>query len=419
MPDRTRRRLKILFFSHYFPPEVNAPASRTFENCREWIALGHDVHVVTCVPSHPAGKPFPGYRPGWYQHEIVAGIHVHRVWTYLAANQGAVKRTLNYLSYIPSAVFRAIRLGEFDILIATSPQFFCAVAGWLAAGVLRIPWVFELRDIWPESISAVGAMKRSVIFRILEALELKLYRSASAVACLTRAFMDDLAGRGVPREKLHFLPNGIEPEAWEVDPAGYRERYGLTASDFVCAYVGTIGMAHGLGTVLDVARSLAADRPEVKFLLVGDGADRARLAHLAAREGLSNVTFTGLVPRDTARGLLAASDVALVLLKRSPAFEKVIPSKMLEAFAAGKPVILGVSGQAQNILEASGGGVAIEPENADELRRAVLHLVNDAEIRRILGSKARQYARSNFDRRRWALVYARLLLTLRNADGMP
>lgn len=409
MPDRTRRRLKILFFSHYFPPEVNAPASRTFENCREWIGLGHDVHVVTCVPSHPAGKPFPGYRPGWYEHEIVAGIHVHRVWTYLAANQGAVKRTLNYLSYIPSAVFRAIRLGEFDVLIATSPQFFCAVAGWLAAGVLRIPWVFELRDIWPESISAVGAMKRSIVFRILEALELKLYRSASAVACLTRAFMDDLAGRGVPREKLHFLPNGIEPEAWEVDGAGYRERYGLTASDFVCAYVGTIGMAHGLGTVLDVARSLAADRPEVKFLLVGDGADRARLAHLAAREGLSNVTFTGLVPRDTARGLLAASDVALVLLKRSPAFEKVIPSKMLEAFAAGKPVILGVPGEAREILMRAGCGIAIDAEDSAALRLAIEEMARSPERWRHQGAAGRSFVRAEFDRRVWARSFLRAL----------
>ena len=153
--------MRILFFSHYFPPEVNAPANRTFEHCRVWAAQGHDVHVVTCVPSHPEGKPFPGYRRGWYQRETMDGIQVHRVWTHLAPNRGVFRRTLNYLSFIPTAVFRAWRLGPVDALIATSPQFFCAVAGRLAAGLRKTPWVFEVRDLWPESIQAVGAVRRS------------------------------------------------------------------------------------------------------------------------------------------------------------------------------------------------------------------------------------------------------------------
>ena len=154
--------VRILFFSHYFPPEVNAPANRTHEHCREWVAAGHEVHVVTCIPSHPFGRPFPGFRRRWYQYEEVDGIHVHRVWTYLAANRGVLRRTLNYLSFVPTAALRAWRLGRFDVAVGTSPQFFCAVATWAYTRLRRTPWVFELRDLWPESIPAVGAMRTIV-----------------------------------------------------------------------------------------------------------------------------------------------------------------------------------------------------------------------------------------------------------------
>jgi len=207
--------VRILFFTHYFPPEVNAPANRTHEHCREWVKAGHEVHVVTCVPSHPFGKPFPGFRRRWYQHDQVDGIHVHRVWTYLAPNRGILRRTLNYLSFVPTAALRAWKLGRFDVAIGTSPQFFCAVATWLYTRVRRTPWVFELRDLWPESIPAVGAIRKSFALRLLERLELRMYRDATAIVCVTESFVRALRSRGIAAEKLHFVPNGIEPSFWQ------------------------------------------------------------------------------------------------------------------------------------------------------------------------------------------------------------
>jgi glycosyltransferase involved in cell wall biosynthesis len=309
-------------------------------------------------------------------------------------------------------VFRTLSLGDFDVVIATSPQFFCAVAGWLAAGVLRAPWVFELRDIWPESISAVGAMSLSPVLRFLEALELRMYASAQAVVCVTRSFVENLARRGIPREKLHFIPNGIEPDAWAKSPSGSRDKFGLRPSDFVCAYVGTIGMAHGLGTVLEAAKGLQRDRPEIKFLLAGDGAERARLAQLAQSWGLSNVIFAGLVPHDVAQSLLLESDVALVLLKKSDLFETVIPSKLLEALAAGRPVILGVAGEARQILQEANAGLPIDPEDAIGLRAAVETLAGSAELRRQMGENGRAYVSSRFDRKSWSRVFLDVLARL-------
>ncbi len=247
--------MRILFLTHYFPPEVNAPAARTYEHCREWAAMGHEVHVVTCVPSHPRGRPFPGYRRGWYAYEQIDKVHVHRVWTYLAPNRGVVRRTLNYLSFVPTACLRALRLGGFDVMVGTSPQLFCALATWLVARIRRAPWVFELRDLWPESVAAVGAMRRSFALRLLEQVELKMYRDAAAVACVTRSFVENLVSRGIERKKLWFVPNGVVPEMWASgDRESERTRAGVDRSDVVVSYVGTVGMAHGLGTVLQAKR---------------------------------------------------------------------------------------------------------------------------------------------------------------------
>ncbi len=351
--------MRILFLSHYFPPEVNAPANRTHEHCREWAASGHEVHVVTGVPSHPAGLPFPGYRRGWYQHQEIEGIHVHRVWTHLAPNRGVLRRTLNYLSFVPTAVFRAWRLGRFDVIISTSPQFFCVVAGRITAALRGTPWVFELRDLWPESIHAVGALRTSLPLRILERLELYLYARASAVVCVTQSFIANLERRGVDSGKLRYVPNGIAPGFWA---AGSREsgrtRLGVTPDQIAVTYTGTIGMAHGLGTVLQAARLLEASLPRVRFFIVGDGAELAQLKARAIESAQSNVAFTGLRPRGEMADILAASDIALVTLKPAETFKAVLPSKMFEAMAASKPIGTGGRRRGQTCARTCGGRTA-------------------------------------------------------------
>jgi glycosyltransferase involved in cell wall biosynthesis len=402
--------MRILFFSHYFPPEVNAPATRTFEHCRLWAKAGHDVHVVTCVPSHPRGVPFDGHRRTWYRRDSMEGITVHRVWTYLAPNRGFLRRTLNYLSFVPSAVFRALRLGRFDVIIATSPQFFCAVAGGVAGALSRTPWIFELRDLWPESIAAVGALPVSHALRAVERLELRLYRHARAIVCLTHAFMNNLARRGIDPTKLHFLPNGTDEGFWsEGRRTVGRSRLCVTDDQLVVSYIGTVGMAHSIGTILDAARLMRDTHPAVRFVVVGDGAELDAIQRRAQDSGLVNVQFTGLVDRQTARDCMAASDIALVLLRRSPLFETVLPSKMFEAMAAGKPVVLGVQGEARHVLEASGGGIAVAPEDATALADAIGKLARSPDRRTALGLTGRAYVAREFNRTALAARYLQLL----------
>jgi glycosyltransferase involved in cell wall biosynthesis len=405
--------VRILFFTHYFPPEVNAPATRTHEHCREWAAAGHEIHVVTCIPSHPFGTPFRGYRRRWYQHEEIDGIHVHRVWTYLAPNRGVLLRTVNYLSFIPTAAFRALRLGRFDVAISTSPQFFCAVGAWLYTRFRPTPWVFELRDLWPESIPAVGAMRRSFALRLLERLELRMYRDATAIVSVSQSFVRALARRGVDRAKLHFVPNGIVPAFWRAaDRDAARRTLGLSTSDVLVSYVGTIGMAHGLSTVIGAADRLRREASQIRFLVVGDGADLDALRASAAQRGLTNLRFTGQVPREEVPGILAATDVALVTLKPSEVFKTVLPSKMFEAMAARCPIVLAVDGEAKATLERSGGGVAVRPGCVDSLSRAIVDMAADPDRRALMGLAGADYVEREFSRSTWACRYLGILHTL-------
>lgn len=405
--------MRILFLSHYFPPEVNAPAVRTFEHCREWARAGHEVHVITCVHSHPRGVPFAGYRSSWHQRETVDGVFVHRVLTYLVPNHGVIRPTLNYLSFIPSAVWRGMRLGSFDVILATSPQFFCAVAGFLLGVLKRTPWVFELRDLWPHSIRAVGALSSSLAVNMLEKLELMMYRHASRVVCVARPFMLDLERRGIDPSKLTYVPNGVEPEACgNGNRETLRTELKLGHDEVLVSYIGTIGMAHGLGTVLDAAALLQESHPVVRLVIVGDGAKLLAIRERAGSESLDNVTFTGLVPRERAKDYLAATDVSLVLLKKSPMFELVLPSKMFEAMAAGKPIGLGVAGEARRVLEQSCGGIAVPPGEAAALPEAIALLAGDSTLRERIGEAGRAFVYLEFSRLQWAKRYVTVLEVL-------
>ena len=210
--------MKILFLTHYFPPEVNAPATRTYEHCKEWVKKGHDVTVITCVPNHPQGQVYPGYKNKLYQKETVDGINVIRLWTYVTANEGFVKRTLNYVSYLLSVIFFIPFLPKHDVLISTSPQFFCGLAGYFVQLFRRKPWVLEIRDLWPESILAVGAIKNKQIIRILEYLESMAYRKCSHIVPVTDSFKDYMIRKGVPEEKITVIKNGVDLEFTNLMP---------------------------------------------------------------------------------------------------------------------------------------------------------------------------------------------------------
>ncbi len=412
--------MRVLFLSHYFHPEGNAPATRVHQLTRRWAAAGHDVTVLTGVPNVPDGVVYEGYRNRWRQREQVDGVEVIRVWTWLAANKGTVRRILNFVSFLLTSVPCGLWLRRPDVVIATSPQFFCGWAGVLVAKARRLPFVLEIRDLWPESIEAVGALRAGRLLRLLEWLELRMYAAADLVVTVGDGYRRKLEQeRGVPPERIRVLPNGVDLSTFQPrdDDGALRAHHGL-GDRFVCSYVGTIGMGSGLEVVLRAARLLREQgRDDVRFLLVGDGAVREELEARARSEGLASVVFTGRLPKARMPEVLAASDACLVHLTRTDLFKTVMPSKIFEASAMERPIVLGVEGFAAELVEAAGAGICIEPENADDLVEAVTRLAGDRDLARRMGAAGLERIAKRHDVSTLAREYEGLLEALVAGDA--
>ena len=403
--------MHILFLSDNFPPEVNAPASRTFEHCREWVAAGHEVTVITTAPNFPKGKLLDGYRNRLIQKEEIAGIRVVRVWSYIAANEGAAKRLVDYVSFAVTGSIAGLFVRRPDVIVATSPQWFTSWAGCFIGTVRRRPWIFELRDIWPESIRTVGAMSNGRVFRWLERIELFLYRRAAAVVSVTQSFRENLASRRNRADKIAVVTNGADLGRYSPRPkdAELVRDLGLEGK-FVAGYIGTHGMAHALETLLEAARLIAArpDGDRYRFVLLGDGAEKARLVARAAEMGVSSVLFLDTVPKDEVARYWSLLDASIVHLKDTPLFRTVIPSKLFECMAMGLPILLGVRGESAEMVEREGVGLTFAPESAEALVEAVVGLADDAERRAGMQRRGPAAARK-YDRRELAQRMAGLL----------
>jgi len=404
--------VRILALSHYYPPEVNAPASRLSEHARIWREAGHEVTVVTCAPNHPAGQLYPGYRNRLWQEETIDSIRVIRLWTYLAANEGFLPRIANYLSYLFSLLFWMWRLPRADMVMSTSPQFFCGLAGWFLKRRKR-PWVLEIRDLWPESIVTVGAMKRGAAIRAIEKVEAFAYRKADLVVSVTDGFVPHIRARR-PKGPIAVIKNGVDLSHFASDPAAadaFRAEHGLTGK-FVASYVGTHGMAHGLQAVIAAAERLR-HRDDIAFLMVGGGAERETIKTMRDAKGLTNIVMLGQLPKSAMPAVWGASDAALVLLKRVDTFKTVIPSKMFEAMALGVPMVMGVEGEAKALMDEADAGIAITPEDDAELATAILRLADDRALGRRIGASAQAFVRAQFDREKLAHAYLAEFETLR------
>jgi glycosyltransferase involved in cell wall biosynthesis len=374
------REMHILFLTDNFPPEVNAPASRTFEHCREWVKAGHRVTVITCAPNFPKGRVFDGYRNRLWQSEEMAGIRVIRVWSYITANEGFVKRILDYQSFMVTATLAALFVRGVDVVVGTSPQFFTVCAAYVVSRLKRIPFVFELRDLWPESIKAVGAMQDSAAMRLLEKLEMFLYRKAARIVSVTHSFKKTLVARGVDADKITVVTNGVDMSRFKPMPKDVEllNKLGLEGK-FVAGYVGTHGLAHHLETLLDAAEMVRGlpDSAAFHFILLGDGARKQALKAEAARRGLDNITFVDSVPKDQVARYWSLLDVSIIHLKKTKLFTTVIPSKLFECMGMGLPVLHGVAGESAEIVRDEGVGIVFEPENAAELLEHLRFLQRD------------------------------------------
>jgi putative colanic acid biosynthesis glycosyltransferase WcaI len=413
--------MHILYVSQYFPPEMGAPAARVWELSREWVRVNHRVTVITGFPNHPTGQIPPEYRRRLFQRERRDGIDVVRTWLYAAPNRGKLRRMCNYLSFPISALALGVpSIGTCDVVIGTSPQLLVGVAGLAAAAIKRRPFVFEVRDLWPDSITAVEGLSSRVVIGALRRIEESLYRRADRIVVVARSTRRIISQRGFDATKIAVVPNGVDLDFFRPGPPNdeIRRRF-VPEGGFLVSYIGTHGMAHGLETVLSAAEMLASER-RYHFLLVGEGAEKDKLVAIVRERRIENVTLLAQQPRASLPEFYRASDLCLVPLRRNELFRSVLPSKMFEIMGCGRPILLGVEGEARELLQESGAGLAVQPESATALRDAIMRLASRPDEARGMGEHGRSFVEAHYSRSSLAANYLQVLEeTIKGGPAVP
>lgn len=404
------RAMRIAFYSHYFVPEIGAPSARVYDMAINWIAANNSVEVVTCFPNHPTGRIYEGYRSAWYAEEDVEGIRVHRHWTYVTPNKRLFKKTLGHLSFVPSAGLTSTRrLRNPQIIIGTSPTLFVAQAAALAARRYRVPFVMEVRDLWPAIFVELGVLRNRALIGLLERWEMSLYRQAQRVVTVTERFRENLIERGIPANKVVTITNGADTKFWVASQAhaDLRKKKRLEGK-FVVLYIGAHGISQGLRAILQAAERVRS-RADIVFVFVGEGAEKEALVNFAKARELQNVRFLDPVSKSEARDFYALADVGLVPLRDIPGFEAFIPSKMFEFMAMTRPVLASVSGEAAEILEKSGAAMVVYPEDDEAIAANVIALAGDPARRARMGQAGREFVCANYSRTALAARYRQVL----------
>ncbi|MCU0724518.1 MAG: glycosyltransferase family 4 protein [Planctomycetes bacterium] len=402
--------MRILFVCQYFAPEPGAPQARLLETGRALARAGLEVAVLTGFPNHPTGILAAGDRGRLFRRERMDDVEVLRTWLFATPNRGFGRKTLGHLSFMASAMLLGgARARRPDVVVASSPTFFGAIAGWVLSVRWRVPFVFEVRDLWPAIFTQLGVLERGWLVRALEFVELFLYRRAAKVVTVTEGFRKDISSRGIDAGKVVTITNGVDTVRFHSggDAGEARRELGLQGK-FVILYLGAHGVSHALGKILDVAGRWVDD-PSALFLFVGEGAEKDELVSRARAAGLLNVRFTGAVPRERVPLFYRAADVGLVPLRDVPLFSAFIPSKMFELLSAGVPIVASLRGEPAEILDRSGGAVVVPPEDVTAIDAALRRLRRDPAERRRMAARGVEFVRRNYDRAALAMRYADVL----------
>lgn len=404
--------MRVLIITQIFLPEMGALSNRLYPIVRQLVAAGHEVFVATGMPNYPEGVVFPGYRDKLFLRETVGGAHVLRTAYYTAPrNLSKWSQLVNYLSFIPAAFHSGLRAGKVDAVFVSSPPLFAIIPALCIAKLRRAKFVLDIRDLWPDEIVACGAARPdSLPVRVISTIERLAYRAAAHICCTTQSFIETILERGVPREKTALIPNGADLELFRPlprdNPVVGEYPFG---NRFVVMYSGLLGIKHGLEVILEAAR-LLRDETNIVFFWVGSGARREALRESAEKMGLDNIIFGGERKVEEIPHLLARADVCLSALLPAPYLEKIITVKVFEYLACEKPVVASLAGETARVLQDSGGGIVVPPNDSRAMADAILSLYHDPQRRTAMGKLGRVYVEENFSRSMWA---ARLERTLR------
>ena len=402
------RPLRIAFLSHYFPPEIGAPQTRMFELARQLFTAGDSVTVVTAFPNYPTGVVHAGYRGRLAMEESMDGVRVLRRWVYATPNKGFLKRIVNHFSFVFSSLTALRAVGPTDVIFVQSPPLPIGLAAIAFSAIKRAPFVFNVSDIWPESAIQLGVLHNPVAIWLAERLESLIYRRACRITVPTPGMVERLVARGVPREKVVLLTNGVDTHVYapQRPDARLADELGLNGHKMFL-YAGTHGMSQGLDVILEAAKRTHDD--DIVYVLAGEGADKEHLVEKVQAEHIDNVHFLPNQPRETVRRLLNLAYAAIVTLRPLDLFRDAVPSKMYESMAIGRPVVASLQGEAAKIVDEAECGIVTEPGDAEALERAIEDLAHDPGRAKRMGEHGREYVVEHFDREKIAQQLRELL----------
>ena len=395
--------MKILLLTDYYPPESNAPALRCSYHAEYWAKKGHEVTVLTCAPNFPNGVLYEGYKNRLMSTSEVNGVNVVRCWSFISKNEGFILRIFDHLSSAIMFSIIPIFMKRPDVVIATSPQFLTLISGYISSSLIRRPLVSEIRDMWPEGIIFLSS--KSIVYKILENIELFLYRRSSKIITVTSSFAKNISARAeLSENNISISYNGCNDyfKRSELKISNLRKKLNLEAK-FVVGYAGTVGISHGLDTLVSGFKEIDPSL-NAHMIIIGSGAMHSQLKTFVKENNIRNISILDAVPKNEIDHYLSLFDACLVSLKDVPAYDKVIPSKLFEAAVHNKPVIAGLRGEAKLIVEKYRIGEVFHPENAssfiDKLSSIILNLQNDSNFYQSGLKKVRQ----EFSRDRQAQV---------------
>ncbi len=390
--------MRVLLVSLFYDPEPNFKAGPLGSSL---AARGHEVTALTGFPSYPHGRIYPGYHQRLWQFEQRDGVRVLRVPLYPDHSRSAFRRALHYLSFAGSAtLLGSVFCRDADVMWVYHPPLTAAIPAWWIGLLRQVPFVLEVQDIWPDTISVTGMVSNQRLLSWIGRLADFFYRRAAAITVISHGFKSHLVARGIPSAKIHVIPNWADEDVYRPVPPDpdLQGAYGMTGR-FNVIYAGNIGPAQALQTVLDAA-VLLHDLPAVQFVLIGDGMGREDLKKQALARRLENVRFLAHQPAVRMPHFYAQADALLVHLKRDPLYEITIPSKILAYMACGRPILCAVGGDAADVVVQAGAGVVCPPQDPAKLANAVRRLVAmPPQAREALGRAARRTFLERYTRR--------------------
>lgn len=395
--------MKLLFISQYYSPEVGAGSARVTGFAENLVRFGHSVTVITGFPNYPPGVVYPGYNGRPFLNESINGVKVLRTWLFTSGKKTKAGRVLTYLTFALSATIRALLMkGDFDVIFVSSPPLFVGLPALAMSKVKNIPYIFDVRDLWPEMAILLGELREeSIAARLVIRLEKTLYSSARKISVVTPGKREKLLRSGVPEDKVFELSNGVDDYFVELpDELIRRVDLGFLDQDFIVTYAGTIGLAQGLEILVDAADRLRSN-PRIKFLIVGEGVQKQALMDRVSQARLDTVRFLPLQPKRAMPSLLRISDIAFVPLKSDELTDSV-PSKLYEYLGVGCPVILAAHGDSCELVRKAEGGIIIEPGNVEQLVETLIYLSEHPGHAAQYGENGRAHVRRKYLRSRLA-----------------